>query len=305
MRYLGEPSEETPLYLEFDDDDVTPLTSGRLIEKLYDGVYSAPDPDTGATIPTGIRFDRDSLAQMTDRVLARITEPIDDLRSWAESQVYAPSGWIPALDNQLRISPMTQVMPEDVSTLPEITNAITAPVADWDAGELIVNLLRFTYRRFYPGAATIDGVGVQDVVNEFNDPQSILLNGEQKAEYETDVFCAIGDALGDSVVGSIKELGYTMSQDRKLYVFNRYQYGAQAVRVPVIRTLHLTTPDIEQISSTLRPGGWVRLTLSWIPDYAFRRRGTSMLAQIIAIADEDCAWRILTIEEVLPLPVGS
>jgi hypothetical protein len=300
VRYVGKPTEDTPLYLEYDDDGETRLTSGRLLQKLYAGEYSARDAD-GNVVPTGIRYDAAALTAMTDLVLARITEPIDDLRDWAESQVYAPSGWIPALDNELKISPVSQVMPEDTDALPEITDSITEPVPDWTAGELIVNRLALTYRRYYPLASATDGVGVRDVTYEFQDPVSISLNGEQAAEYETDVFGSIGDNYGGAVIADIEEPGYQLAQDRKLYVFNRYQYGAQAVRVPVIRTLHLTTPEITQISSLLRAGGWVRLTLSWLPDYGFQRRGTTMLAQIIAIADNDCAWRTLTIEEVLPL----
>jgi len=296
--YTGTVSEDYPFYLE--------TTSGQLLKDLYDGVYSPRDPLTGEIVPTGIRYDASAVLAMTDPVRMRITDAVDDLRDWTEKNIYAPSGWVPALDNQLRISPVSQVMPEDTADLMEISDEITEPVADWDAGELIVNALSLKYPRFYLGGDAPDGVAIRDVTIEFDDEASLALYDEQRLDLETVVFGAVGDADGATILGLPNETGYQLAQDRKLYVFNRYRYGAQAVRVPVIRSLHLGVPELlTHYSALLRPGGWVRFTLSWIPDYALQRRGASMLGQIIAIADEDCAWRTLTIEEVLPLPTES
>jgi hypothetical protein len=54
----------------------------------------------------------------------------------------------------------------------------------------------------------------------------------------------------------------------------------------------------------MRPGDWVNLGLSWIPDYILRVRGGAFGGQILAIRDVDCAWRILLIEEALPITVS-
>lgn len=57
--------------------------------------------------------------------------------------------------------------------------------------------------------------------------------------------------------------------------------------------------------TTLRAGDWVTVDLSWMPDYVTKRRGMQVCGQVIAINDVDCAWRVLLIEEVLPLPGES
>ena len=53
--------------------------------------------------------------------------------------------------------------------------------------------------------------------------------------------------------------------------------------------------------SQIRAGDWVRVSLSWFPEYDTGERGMLCGAQVLAVYDVDCAWRILLIERVAPL----
>ena len=70
--------------------------------------------------------------------------------------------------------------------------------------------------------------------------------------------------------------------------------GAQGVFIPVRRSF----------TSFLRAGDWVVIDLSWIPDYLTKRREGVFGGQILSIRDVDCAWRVLLIEEALPVIVS-
>ncbi len=50
----------------------------------------------------------------------------------------------------------------------------------------------------------------------------------------------------------------------------------------------------------LRAGDWVKLDLSWLPDYLTGRRGLIAEAQVISLGDLDCAWRKALLEVVIP-----
>jgi hypothetical protein len=266
------------------------FTAGELLRDLYDGVYSPRDPETGEVVPTGIRYDAAALALMTDAVCMRLTEPVDDLRAWAEKHVYAPTGWIPALDYDGRISPMYQAPEANfVASATQLTDAITEPSTGWDAGKRIVNRVSFTYQRLYDptgDAEALDGIAVREVTQEYRDVTSELRHGEQKVEYEGDVFCAIGDADG-AATGT--ELAATLAEDRWSHVGDRYADGAQAVSVAVMR----------EYTYHLRAGDFVLVNHSWFPDSVTRRRGLIMGGQIVSIGDLDCAWRRVVVEEVL------
>jgi hypothetical protein len=294
VRYNGAPTEFAPLHIEG-------LTVGELLKKLYNGDYCEPDPITGVTESTGIRYEEDDLLAMTTPVLLRITSPVDDLRDWTEKKLFAPAGWCPALDNDGQISPQTQVPPDTWADLTDINNAITEPVPDWNAGERIVNILDFTYPRLYPvevaEAESCDLLAVREVYHEYreSDEASITRHSEQRVSYEGDAFAAIGDTEGRPVTALEDEVGYQLSLLRKLYIFDRYVDGAQIIQVPVMR----------DYTATLRAGDWVTVDLSWFPDYLTQRRGFVTGGQILAIHDVDCAWRILLIEEAFPLEEES
>jgi len=286
----GPPSTSSPLHIEG-------LTAGEFAQNVYDGVYSARDAD-GAIVPTAIRYDPAAVLAMTDPVRMRITEPIKDARDWLEKYIYAPTGWIPALDRFGLISPVYQGTPDDLFSLPLIYDEITEPSPSWDAGQRIINIVRFTYQRDYlpedsDNAETVDGLADRDVVLEFQDPVSVDRHGEQVLEIDGRCFRALGDGMGEPVLagGLSAELGYVLAFARRDHVLNRYALGAPTMQVAVRRDF---TP-------TLRAGSWVRVWLSWFPDYVTGKRGLVTLCQITAIGDLDCVWRQVTMEQVLPL----
>lgn len=295
LRFIGEPTEQLPLYVEIDDDG-SDLTAGRLLKKLYDGEFSDRDPATGAIVSTGIRYDEDALLLLTDPVRMRVTEPVEDLRDWTEQKIYGPTGWAPSLDNELEISPSSQVIPESFEGYPEFSDAEVEPVAVWNAGEIIVNFLEFTYPRWIPSpptgeeqAESVDSLERREVIFQFRSEES-LTKKEEKQEYDGEAFAAIGDNLGGALEAS--ETGALLALDRKFFVFERYQTGAQTIEIPVRRSV--APPSV-------KPGSWVVVSLSWLPDYVLMRRGALWGGQIVAIHDVDCAWRSIMIEEAVPL----
>lgn len=321
VRYAGEPTDAFPLHIEG-------LTAGEFLKKLYDGEYSDPDPLTGEVVPTGIRYNEPDLLEVNGapesitlngvggeltlptnvehllvgsdpypehEILLRITEPVDDLRDWTEKHLYAPTGWVAALNNDAEISPRSQIPPISFAGLVDVANAITEPRPNWDAGERIVNVLTFTYPRWYPVEVTetdaVDGLAERTVIREWRDEASITRHGVQSVNLDGSAFSAIGDIYGKAIVSGESELGYQLAQLRRYYVFDRYRNGAPAMTVPVRR----------DFTSQLRAGDWVTVNLSWFPDYVTRRRGLITGCQILSIRDEDCEWRTLLIEEALPI----
>jgi hypothetical protein len=288
LLYVGAPSADLPLYLEG-------MTVGELTKDLYDGVYSDRTV-LGAVRPTGILYDEDALLAMTEVVRARITAPVDDMRDWLEKSVYAPTGRAPALDRLGQVSPVSQIPPTDTSDLQVISDSVAEASADWNAGERLVNIVRFTYPRDYkPSDETQtdpDGLVEISVVDEFDDEPSIDRNGEQVVEIVAPLFTAVGDDIGHPRNNDeTQELGNQLAQDRGKYLINRYSYGAPTITVAVRRAATVL----------LRNGDWVLLDLSWLPDYVTNRRGLLALGQIVSLGDLDCAWRQLLIEQVSPI----
>lgn len=287
--YRGPPTKDLPVYIEG-------ITAGQLATNVYAGLYSRRATD-GAVVPTGIRYDAAALAAMTDLVRFRLTEVVTDARDWLEKMIYAPTGWAPALDRFGAISPVSQVAPLDLTGLTTLHNGITEPAPNWNAGERIVNVLRFTYPREYrptdPAQATTgDGLTTREIVVEWEDPISVERDGRQVLEIDGTAFAAIGTASAEPVLTTREdEAGFRLSQLRQLHVQNRYALGAPTISVAVMRTA----------IPTHRAGDWVLLDLTWLPDYVTARRGLVALAQIVALGDLDCAWRQVLVEVVVPL----
>jgi hypothetical protein len=268
----GEPSEYTPYHLEW-------MTSGELLMALYDGAFSGD-------VDTGIRYDMGALLEMDEPVLMRITRPVTDIRAWAEKHIYGPTGWVAALDNDGQISPKFQGWPlPDDDAEATITNAISEPSSDWNAGELVVNRLVYEYPRFIAHAASksADGIVARAIEIEYIDAASIVRHDEQLVEYDGSAFGAIGDVAGFPVVE--EEAGARLAAERDTYILQRFRDGAPAFYVPVMRSA----------TANLRAGDWVDVDISWIPNLDTARRGLVARGQLFAIRDLDCAWRGLLI----------
>lgn len=332
-------------------------TAGQVAKNAYDGLYSPRGPN-GELIPTGIRYDVDALLAMTDPVKMILSNPVDDLRDWLEKTIYAPTGWVPALDALGRVSPMSQIPPQDTTSLPRVTAANTEPAPSWNAGATIINVVRFTYSRHYnagppdppptspapPTGEERQGViKAQAVDLEFRDDASVARHGEQILEIDGTAFAALGVVADSGTESLLKpnpfwrkyrlihfptagggfgaalvplpppvtvtpvvrpavfveplhgeiadEIGYRLAQLRQLHVQNRYSLGAPSMTLNVMRAAMVG----------LRAGGWVIVDLPWMPDYLTGRRGLVTLAQVTALGDLDCAWRELTLEQVIPI----
>ena len=301
VRYTGAPTEDLPRLIEFDQNG-DKYTLGTWLRDLYDGVYSLRDSVTGEIVPTNIRYTEADLLQLTDPVRIYLTEPITDIRDEAEAKGYGPSGWAPALDHDLYISPVSQVPPQD-EQVTLIDNDVTQPSPNWNGGETIVNVLSLTYPRYYKRTDeeayfSFAGLGHRDIELIARSEQSVGLHSEQAVEYDGSWFVAFGlaqvDGFGVPLNDLDDEVGYGLFQDRRAYILDRYEYGAQIIIVPVKRSR----------TYGLRAGDWVVVDLSWLPDYVTQRRDAAWLGQVIAIKDLDCAWRELIIEEALPVDVS-
>ncbi len=280
VRYIGETTENFPLHIE--------TTAGQFLQDLYDGVYS-PRDQNGDIAPTGIRYDADALAVLDTPVFARITEPAEDLREWAERNIYAPLGLAPALDNDGRISPVPAAPPPNLADVAvDLTDVLTEPEPSWAEGDRIINLLTFKYPRYYGGGSpAMDGFHVHNVVLTDKNDASIARFGVQEHTIETVAFGAIGTAGTASPIG--EEVGADLAVARAADLFARYRYPVPVVTLTVRRSATVA----------LRVGDWVRLSQSWLPSYVTRRRGlANEYGQIIEINDLDCAWRRLTVELV-------
>lgn len=285
------PSETNPLHIDG-------LSAGVFLKNLYDGLYTPRDPVTGAVVSTGIRYDEAALLNMTDSVRLRITEPIKDIRDWAETNIYQPFGYAPALDSDGRVSPVSQVIPSDpafLEALTDITNDITAPVPGHSPGDNVINLLSLEYPRAYIDAVGVggDSLSVRQITATLpGDAYSIDRFGELPIEMESAALVAIGGPRGAK---ALAQFGFTVTEDGESQAFERYQnlllrrqLGTELVVVPCMRAF----------TSHLRAGDWVRCKLTWIPNQDTGRRTVDHLAQILAIADLDCAWREITMELV-------
>ncbi len=300
VRYRGPANEKFPYYVEGD--------LGEVLKNLYDGVYSmAPtdeiegdiyDPAGMDTVETPfasrMQYDANAFDQMTDHVMLRQTEIVDDVRSWAETALYAPSGWIPALDSDMFISPVSRTPPESVSDALSLDDEFVSPAPDWTNGERTVSEIIYNYKRYFIPAdddevtqREPDGVAIRPVTIGFDDAESALRYGPQVSEYDASAFSAVGTEDGVSRTGQI-ETASLLCQTAKFDVLDRFRAGVQSIGVTVRR----------ELIPAVRVGDWVPASLMYLPDRTTGLRGSDIeLAQVVSLRDDDCTWRTLLVEE--------
>lgn len=297
--YLDEPSEVWPYHWQG--------TRGQLLQEMYDGLHSPwadLDGDGGEdVVPTQILYDPAALAALTEPVLLRITKPVEDLRAWTEKYLYAPAGDVPALDHDGLISPVSQVMPADVGTALALTNSIAVPEPGHQHGTRYVSHMVVKYPRYYLvdpikedrllQKTAGDRVGIAEIKPAARSLESELRHGYHKLELDALAFAAIGAEGGKPLTTVEDEFGHQLFLARRTSLFDRYKFGVPVYTIRVFR--HAT--------ATLRAGSWVRPQMSWEPDYGTRRRGlTNRAGQLIGVRDLNCAFRLLTLEDVGPIP---
>lgn len=300
VRYRGPASDEFPFYYEG--------TTAEFISDLYDGFLSGVDATSETArglgelydpaglqlqalilVGGGVKYDPDAVDQMTERVMLRQTKPADDVRDFAEQKIYGPSGWIPALDGEARISPVSRARPATVDG-PLMNEAVCEPTPDWNAGERVVSSVAINYERYFIGTQVEvepDGLSIQPVNLEYRDADAEATEGDQPVTFDGTAFSAVGDEAGLQLEGDAEQ-AQILAQNARYDVLNRYRSGAQAIRVRVRRA----------DAPFLRIGDWCPAQLPWLPNTYLGVRGLDIPAvQVLSIDDSEFAWRYLLLEE--------
>ena len=281
------------------------ITAGQFAVNVYAGLYSARDPIDGTVIPTGIRYDEPSFAQMTDLVRIRLDKPIEDARDWLEKHIYAPTGWCPALNSLGQISPVSQVAPTDATGLTVITDAVTEPTPDWDAGQRVINVIRFNYPRDYivgnpdPDPPTDQVVrqnliGQRDVVLEFRDEASITRHGEQPIEISGEAFRAIG-LVADAAAEETADPGaFQFSGTTKLSKFILGVAGQPTTQQPIVRSAVLVLPVSGDVADEVGYQLFLLRQIHVLNRYTLGAPGISIPVMRAFIPDHRCGdWVVL------------
>jgi hypothetical protein len=299
VRHRGAASDPFPYYVEG--------LLGDVLRDLYDGFFSLTplegisgmvyDPaaldDIPATLLTSVRYDSAAFDGMTDPVLLRQTAPVTDGRAWTETAFYAPSGWIPALDNDALISPILRSRPTVIDATLALTNARAVPTPGWSVGSRTVSEVNYQYSRFFIPATdadftvSADGLAIRPITVTFRDSNAELRYGQQPINYDASAFSSIGGPYGESRIGQ-QEAAHVMAQAANLDILERYRSGVQTFSINARRAA----------LPTVRVGTWIPWNLSWLPNRASGTRGSIVdAAQIVGIRDDNCIWRTLILEE--------
>lgn len=282
VQYDGPPTEEWPLYLEG-------LTVGELIRDLYRGDHSAEDPR--------IRYDETALLALKTPIRGRITEPIDDLRAWAEEHAYPIARAAPTLNAAGEISPVSYTLPDASVSLVTLNDSNCAPAGGgWSHGvENAVNVVRVTHKRDYrvrpkPGErlALSDQIRSVEVTTEYRSQSSIDLLGEQPLEIKSDLLRSIGTADGEPLSGDVvDETGTQVALSIGRLATDRWVLGGQYFALKGDRS----DSNVEG----LKVGSWVSVGVSWTPDYITGTRGANRLAQVVGRRNLNGAWCMFTL----------
>lgn len=299
VRYRGPATEGFPYYVEGDLGDV--------LRDLYDGIYSiAPtfgiegdtyDPaeqdSAGISLVTRVQYEPDAFDQMVEHVCLRQTSPVTDVRAFTETALYAPSGWIPALDNNMQISPVSRNAPTTVDASLVVDDGTAIPSPDWQTGERTLSSIVYSYPRFFaPDSASTfeflpDGIASRPVTLTFTDANSEIRHGPQIEEFDASAFAAIGTEDGLNIPGQLEQASL-LAQTARFELLDRYAAGVQTIGVTVLRS---RIPFV-------RAGDWVPWSLLHLPDRLTGLRGSvATAAQVVSIRDDDCTWRKIMLEE--------
>lgn len=273
VQYDGPPTEDWRHHIQ-------DINAGELLRDLYRGDHSVEDPR--------IRFNETALLALSTRVRGRLKEPIEDIRAWAEENVYPIVHAAPTLNSDGEIAPITYILPDADETLIDLDNNNCRPTgAGWAHGaEDAVNVVKVTYKREFRGVGT--EVLERDITVEFRIQDSIDLLGEQELEVDSILLTAVGTAQGGPAVGDVRlETGYNVARRLTRLATDRFALGGQYFSLLSDRS----DPDVE----ALREGAFVTVSVSWMPDYVAGERNLSRLAQVISRRNRDAAWTRLSL----------
>lgn len=288
-------------------------TLGNLLREIYDGLHSPGSPPIPYNEAAMAAFEA---ATPAERFI--ITEPVTNMREWVEKNIYAAVGWVPSLDADGRVRPVSAwELPEDPEAVPLVTPEALVPVGEWSHGsENVVNTVEYTYVResvanqettkqktgrkkffLFGERKEVEVEGTlsaweryftRDVVRVHVDIASIATFGTKKITLEPTTVRSLGDADGRPRQGSTTdEAGTQLADSISKHVLDRFKNGAPQYSGDVLAA----DPGV----SGLVIGGYVRAQPTWMPQYSTGKRGARRFMQITAISDQNPAVRRLTL----------
>jgi hypothetical protein len=273
VRYISnlEPEEDVPKYLE-------EASFGRLLERVYDGDFSDPQ------VPPKILYDAaamDAFKASTPPLVGIVRGVVDDLRGWVQEHIYKPLGAAPTLNLNGEIVPRLYALP-DAGVPLLVLNDANVEKAGWEHGEdNAINKVSFTYQRDSVPARFGLTFGSEiishDVIVEDWNVGSLGLFNEKTLEYKPDTAHSVLLLGGpfQMVPNVTNEVGWRLAMARAADVLTRFGQGAPLCAV----TAMASSPGVADAVA----GDWAVLSLSWLPDYATRKRGCLRLMQIVRV----------------------
>ncbi len=285
VQYDGPISEDWRLHLQG-------LTAGELLRNLYRGDYSDEDPR--------IRYNEAALLALTTPVRMRLSKSVDDVRDWAEKNLYPIVHAAPTLNAAGEIAPITYLLPDAAEILAPLDDSNCRPSGGgWSqASDDAVNVVRVSYERLYRVRSTDDAgnqvVALSDTLQsrkvtiEHRIQESIDLLGEQVLEVDSVLLSSFGNADGGPIFGDVDtERGAQVAERISRMATDRFALGGQYF------SLHADRSDTD--FDGLLVGSWVTVAVSWMPDYGTGKRGLNRLAQVIGRRNLSGAWTALTL----------
>jgi hypothetical protein len=260
------PTEQVPLFLE--------ERVGQVVKNSYDGVYTR----AAAMIP--VRYDAarmQSFIQRSPIILARITAPVEDGRSWLQENCYRIMLAAPSIRDG-KVYPIYFEIPDENEELIQLDDSNTVS-ADWIHGpDNIVNQVVFDYEREIVPTTTPQFAKprIQKVYLERN---RLTEDSQRRHGTKPQVFKAVtlrsvlseADAFNRIPAHEVAGLIFMRVSEE---ILRRMTNGAQIVSAVCTRT-----EDVDD----LQEGRWVIGAWSWLPNYATRERGMNRLLQVMKV----------------------
>ncbi len=300
-------------------------TFGDLLKLTYDGEFTENPPR--------IRYNEarlDAWALETPRARFIAREPVENMREWVQENIYAPLGWAPSFDEDMRIVPSEWEMPSSDEELVELTPDEIVPVGSFSIDTAsVINRVSYTYIRegLLPDGSTLLSRIVlgQDTLSPYErlyeketshigilgdpeDPESSTsLFGTKEIKYKPITvrgFVAqglFGGAL-ESVTGA--SLPEQLAQKITENVLSRFGWGAHEFSA-LIRSGMAHGPSFDPLTLDLVVGQWLKVYVPWLPEFTLSTRGHWRFMQIKSITDPEIHVRRLRLIDGGPVLLGA
>lgn len=298
-------------------------TFGDLLLEIYDGEHS--------NFPPSIRFNRERLEQWaleTPRARFILTEPVPDMREWVQENIFAPIGWAPTFDEDMRIIPSLWELPSNDQELVELDPDWIIPVGDlsYDTAS-IINRVKYTYIKETLLAVDIPmfripvfGPAIQKVVTYlssqlgstwlrlaqetvlrdyiFSDSQFL---GEHMIDYKPVTVRSTG-GLNEALMGLLSGVDTAdRIADRVAHnVLFRFGWGACEFYAGV-RSGMAHGPGFDPYTLDLEVGQWVKCRVPYLPEFSTGTRQLYRYMQIKSITDPEIHYRRLRLVDGGPV----